>query len=204
MAAPVFAGTQVVEPSYQPAPAPMMAEPTQPHWFIGASAGYLDEFEEDMYHLSIGYETGRAMYGWSMATFLEVGWTEADDSSQNLVTRVPGIDNQELEFIPVTLNLKFAHPIVGRLNAYMGAGAGVAFVDYGVQFGFGGDAGDDDEVFTGQLFAGLDLNIAQNFDLFAGVRWIYIDYDTPTTIGLDELQYGDDDFLGEIGMRISF
>jgi hypothetical protein len=202
MAAPVFAGTTVVEPTYQVTPAPMMAEPSQQLWFFGASAGYLDEFEEEMYHVQLGYETGNVMYGWSTALYLEAGWAESDD------TRPFGTAletaNQELEFIPVTLNLKFSRSIFGGFHAYLGLGAGVAFVDYGVNFGAGGSAGEEDEVLTGQVFGGLGYNFAPQFEVFAGLRWIYIDYDTPTNIGINELQFGDDDFLAELGMRIKF
>jgi len=202
MAAPVFAGTTVVEPTYQVTPAPMMAEPSQQRWFFGASAGYLDEFDEEMYHVQLGYETGNAMYGWSMALFMEAGWTEADDD--RFFGTVLDTAEQELEFIPVTLNLKFSRSIFGGLNAYFGAGAGVAFVDYHVNFGLAGNDSEEDEVFTGQVFAGLGYNLTQHFEVFAGARWIYIDYDSPANIDINELQFGDDDFLGEIGMRIKF
>lgn len=202
MTAPLLAGTTVVEPSYQVAPAPMMTEPSQQRWFLGASAGHLDEFDEEMYHVQLGYETGNAMYGWSMALFMEVGWTESDRRS--LIGTTLETADQELEFIPVTLNLKFSRSIFGGLNAYLGVGGGVAFVDNNVNFGFGGGAGETDEVFTGQVFAGLGYNFTQQFEIFAGVRWIYIDYDSPVVPGIDQLQYGDDDYLGEIGMRFKF
>ncbi len=174
-------------------------------WFAGASVGYLDEFDEEMYHVHLGAATPTTFSGWNLAWFIEAGWTESDDRSLADDTTIPlGYDNQELEIIPVTFNLKLERTLGGNFGVYFGAGAGVGFIDYEADFFAGGGVDEEDEVFAAQAFAGVVYNVSEQFEIFAGGRWIYLDYDTPTNLGIAELDFGNDDFLGEIGMRINF
>ena len=64
---------------------------------------------------------------------------------------------------------------------------------------------DDDVVFTGQVFAGIVWEATENFELYTGVRYIYVDdpefSDTFTGSALNvEL----DDYLVEGGFRFNF
>jgi opacity protein-like surface antigen len=199
-----FAG----EPMYsEPAPAAPAASLWS--WFVGGTGGYLTDAEEGFFSGHLGAErfVGEA----SHALYLEVGWTGDDDNfketilvNQSTGQSPPGKGfefrtrnvNVDIDIIPVTLNYKYERPLFSTFNFYLGAGAGVAFVDVDVQYH--GD--DDDQVFFGQVFGGIVANISQQFEVFAGARWVYI----------DEVDIGDadvdsqDDVLIEGGLRFNF
>ena len=60
--------------------APMPA-PTLYDWFAGASVGYLFENEEEMYPGHFGRELHSQLGRWDQSIFLEVGYSQWDDSS---------------------------------------------------------------------------------------------------------------------------
>lgn len=191
---------KVVIPPPEPAP--------QWNWFAGASAGYLVDFEEGMYHGHIGVDfPTRGAYQHSL--FAEVGWTETDENFTDSVTedRV----NSELDILPVTLNYKFERQFACGLNAYIGAGVGVAFVDYEATIRnltpvVVRNSGDD-TVFAAQIFAGLGYDVTENFEVYGGARWIYLD-DANTGSFAPATRPGatafDDDVLIEAGLRYNF
>jgi len=105
----------------------------------------------------------------------------------------------ELRIIPVTANVKFERALTGNLNAYFGAGVGMANVDFSVSAG-GVSADDDDWVFCAQVFAGLVYNVSPAFEVYGGGRWLY--FDDASLFGADLDM--DDDFLIELGARYNF
>ncbi len=105
----------------------------------------------------------------------------------------------DLDVMPITLNVKLERSLTGNLNAYFGGGLGMARVGLDVDYGFD-DFSDDDWVFTGQVFAGLNYNFNPNFEVYGGARWIYFD---DADLGGATLEL-DDDFLLEIGARFNF
>lgn len=115
-----------------------------------------------------------------------------------------GSTGYDLEIMPITLNVKFERQLTGNLNAYFGGGLGMARVDLSVDVGSLGDFSDDDWVFTAQIFAGLSYNVTQNFEVYGGARWIYLDdadlSDGGGTATLDL----EDDWLFELGLRYNF
>jgi opacity protein-like surface antigen len=111
-----------------------------------------------------------------------------------------GDTNYDLDVMPITLNAKLERPLTGNLNAYFGGGLGMALVDLSADGGVLGSASDDDWVFTAQLFAGLNYNINETFEVYGGARWIYFD-----DADIEDVTFElDDDFLFEIGGRINF
>ena len=110
----------------------------------------------------------------------------------------------DLNIIPITFNVKLERPLTGNLNAYFGAGLGVARVDLDVDGGDFGDFSDDDWVFTGQVFAGLNYNFNPNFEVYGGARWMYFDDAELSDSGVSGDLELDDDFLFEIGARFNF
>lgn len=111
-----------------------------------------------------------------------------------------GNTSYDLDIMPITLNVKLERPLTGNLNVYVGGGLGVAAVDLSVNAGELDNFSDDDWVFVGQLFAGLNYNFNEAFEVYGGARWIYYD-------DADISQYTfemDDDFLFEIGARFNF
>lgn len=226
---PAFAGPS---PSQPPASALYT-------WFAGASVGYLTEFEEPMYNMHVGTDTGWNLGGWNVALFGEIGYAGKDEdwsgrSDYNMMTSdsesddfdfedgdsfdlgdlesllsdiadfTPYDTSYDLDVMPITLNAKFERQLSGNLNAYFGAGLGVARMDLDVDFGGGLDISDDDWVFTGQIFTGLNYNVNQDFEVYGGVRWIY--YDDASFSGDDisgDLEVGDD-YLFELGARFNF
>jgi len=192
LALPAFAGTSSKE-VIAPAPAP---EPSIWQWFAGASAGYLVDNEEAFYSAHVGVDTPWTVATANVAFFLEVGYTKPEETFNGL--RQTDID-VETQIIPVTLNVKFEKAIVGNLSGYIGAGAGVAFVDTDVHEDlFNNDASINDEVFAGQVFAGLVYNVTPSFEVFGGARWIYLD-DTDALFAVDN-----EDYIVEGGLRYNF
>ncbi len=226
MSVPVFAGTSAKE-VVPPPPAP---DPCLFTWFAGGSVGYLTEFEEPMYTLHVGTDTCWNLGGWDVALFLEIGYTEKDDSWSNRGgnTTLPpnlndfdgdlddiedflddfaaagfGSSGYDLDIMPITFNAKLERPLAGNLSAYFGGGLGMALVDFSADAGpF--DFDDSDWVFVGQLFAGLNYNFTPSCEMYGGVRWIYFD-DADLSDGGTDLDLDlDDDFLFELGVRYNF
>jgi hypothetical protein len=192
LASAAFAGTEVA-----PAPMPPAAEPSLWSWFVGGSVGYLLDSEEWLYTAHVGAEV-QGGSGLSHAFYLEGGYAEWDeedkwalpdgewDGIQGLETDAVLDLTAELEIIPVTFNYKLEGAFSDTLKWYVGAGAGVAFVDFGVDGRIYGDVtgrtydnfnriSDDDTVFAGQVFAGLIWEVSDCFEVFGGVRYIYVD-----------------------------
>lgn len=221
MALPAIAGTSA--PSSKEVIAPT-ADPCLFTWFAGGSVGYLTEFEEAMYTAHVGTDTCWNVGGWNIAFFAEIGYTEKDESFDGEPqSTFPGGDlgdedfdlddvedvlssgffgdaSYDLEIIPITGNIKFERQLAGNLNAYVGAGLGVANVDLSIRTEAFGEESDDDWVFVAQAFGGLVYNVTQNFEVFGGARWIYFD---DAEFGDGSLQL-DDDFLLELGGRFNF
>ena len=178
------------------APPVVVAPPCLWTWFAAGSGGYIDnDWDEDIYTLQVGAELKCPDSSCSHAFYLEVGYTEKDESSN--VGRFRA--NENLEIIPITLNYKYECALTGKLNWYVGAGAGAALVDYEVKVKGRGNASDDDSTFYAHVFTGLVYNVSQSFEIFGGVRYIFMDdvfsgFDSP----LDEgVQY-------ELGVRFNF
>ncbi|GAA5497510.1 hypothetical protein Rhal01_03706 [Rubritalea halochordaticola] len=181
-------------------------------WFLGASAGYLTDADEEMYHLQFGVEK-ICPNKCSHALFLEVGFTELDDSvdfGPQVTSNLPDVPFGEYELetqiVPITLNYKYECSLTQNLNWYIGAGAGIALVDMDIDSVETSDSESfDDEVFYAQAFAGLTYNFCESFEAFGGVRYIYMD-DADLT-GLSEIDDKGDidgDVLVELGLRYNF
>ena len=183
-----------------------VAPPTLFHWFAGGTVGYLDDYDTEYFSGHIGLDLNHQLFGWNSAIYLEVGYFNPDEcvdvrylESSGNYQRGVSKDRQcvdlDLEVIPVTLNYKLERNLTNNLNAYFGAGAGIAFVDVEV-----GGSSDDDEVFYAQVFAGLLYQMSEGFELYGGARWVYMDDASAFGTNL-ELE---DDFLVELGARINF
>lgn len=191
LAVPALAGTsQVMTESTPPPPQDMWK------WFIGASGGYLVDYEEDMYTLQIGAKSPWSFGGWSVSLFAEGGWTENHDQAVNTLL---GDEDTSLDIVPVTFNVKFERLLTGNFSVYLGGGAGMAYVDSELDSPIGNDNDtDNDWVFTAQVFGGVAYHFTENFDLFAGARWIY--FEDPNFGGVSL----DNDVLFEGGLHYYF
>jgi opacity protein-like surface antigen len=210
VAGTAMAGTtskQVIPPPPAPEPAGLW------EWFAGASIGYLFDYEEEMYHAHLGVDTPWNWGGWRPAFFLEVGYAETDDSVPIIdpsftaaVITTPFVS--EFSMMPVTLNLKLEREIANNLNFYFGAGAGVAFTEFDGFANFARFADPfisaDDEVFYAQVFAGLNYDVTDSFEIYGGARWIYLDDSDIAGVPGSGVAGFEDDFLGEVGLRFNF
>ncbi len=223
LAAPVLAGTeakQVIIPS-EPA-----AEPWS--WFAGGSVGYLNDFDEEMYHLHAGADTSWSVAGWDVALFGEVGYTEKEENFsrratfsnfpetssfdldsmaaalQALADDGAGDTGFDLNVMPLTFNVKFERQLTGNLGAYVGAGLGVADVDLSINAGEAGRYSDADWVFVFQAFAGLVYNVNPSFEIYGGARWISFDEAELSDGGESGTLDLGDDCLIELGARYNF
>jgi len=210
MAAPVLAGTSAKQ-TIAPAPNPCLTS-----WFTGASVGYLTESENMMYNLHLGVTNSCwTVAGWNLSLFAEVGFTEdswRDSGSYTTgisqLTRVYWDNKIDIDIVPITANIKFEHALSGNLNAYIGAGLGVAWIgvsEKGWETPVGGitssySNSDSDWVFTAQVFAGLSYNVSQACEIYGGGRWIYLA--NPNLMGAS--QDISDDWLLELGARYKF
>jgi len=229
-ALPAFAGTSAKSSK---AVVPPPADPCLFTWFAGGSVGYLTEFEEVMYTLHVGTDTCWNVAGWDIALFGEVGYTEKDDSYSrrtidgpvdapdledggsydlddvgSILSNISLLNNAQaasydLQIIPITANIKFERALTGNLNAYFGAGLGVANVDFSARTPIG-NFSDDDWVFVAQVFAGLTYNVSPNFEVFGGARWIYFDDADLSSNGVGGTLELEDDVLLELGARFNF
>lgn len=194
-------------------PEPLPPEPAPEwNWFAGASGGYLLDFDETMYHAHFGVDLP-SRGAWQHSLFAEVGWTETDDS-YTFQPDGTAIVNSELEILPVTLNYKAERQFPNGLNLYAGAGVGFAHLDSETNARFPAgfsprtvSRGDSDTVFAAQVFAGLGYDITEQFEVYGGARWIYLDdSDVPAAPGTPRaaVQSFDDDVLIEAGVRFNF
>lgn len=110
----------------------------------------------------------------------------------------------DLDIMPLTFNVKLERQLTGNLNAYFGAGLGAALVNLDVNAGPFGDYSDDDWVFTAQVFAGVNYNFCSSFEVYSGVRWIYLQEADFSDKGSDATLDLEDDFLFELGARFNF
>lgn len=169
-----------------PAPATYSAvvseSPSLWSWFVGGSAGYLLQSEEEFYTLHLGMklaESGPLTH----ALFVEGARTE--------LTAL-GVDT---EIIPVTLNYKVEYYFTDALSLHAGAGAGAAFVNNDRAF-----LNDDTVEFAAQIFAGIGYDLTSNFQVYTGARWVWVD---DSDIRGASVGIGDDVGL-ELGARFKF
>lgn len=177
LAIPAFAGTPTpVAPA--PAPAPTLTE-----WFVGGSFGQFygveafqsarlysaQDVDLNMFTLQFGRDFC-PVAGFDMAAYLEVGYLYGDFNTVNSFPAAPLAVKYDLDLLPVTMNLKFEHKLVGGLGAYLSGGLGYAWSSIKPQ----GGHENNDGGFYAQAAAGLVYNFCPNFELFGGARWIYI------------------------------
>ena len=166
------------------------APPSLVSWFSGASIGYLTGLEEPMYNLHAGVSNSCwTLGGWNVAIFGEVGYFQKNEDY--LQQRPGGSLNVgcELEFLPLTCNVKFERKLADSLNIYCGAGIGAAWTEIELNI-HGSKMSDSDWVFATQVFGGVNFNVTPNNDIYAGARWIH------STLG--------NDCLLEVGTRYRF
>ena len=206
------AGTSLAgTPSKEVIPPP--PEPTLWQWFAGGSVGYLTDAEEVMFHGHIGVDTPYNWGGWRSAIFLEIGYAEKDESFVIVDPSITAavVTNTALatsaSMVPVTLNFKLEREIAPKLNFYVGAGAGIAFTELEgyARYAFFANPyySDSDEVFCAQIFAGLNYDVTESFEVYGGARWLFID-DSSSSSNFGGVGAFDDDVLVESGLRYNF
>lgn len=192
-------------PAPIPAPAPCLWT-----WFAGGSGGYIDDVDNDMWTLHLGREYKCPDSDSSHAIFLEVGWTDWDDSdtysndyySDDYYNSRNKLD-LDYSIVPITINYKYERPLTQRLNWYIGGGLGVAISDVEVKW-MGEKYDDDETAFYGHLFAGLVWNISDAFEIFGGARYIYMDSGLEYDDGEEIPGLLDEDIFYELGARFNF
>ncbi|WP_367875224.1 outer membrane protein [Luteolibacter sp. Populi] len=165
--------------TYTPPP----SSPSLYTWFVGGSGGYFFDNEEEFWTLHFGMkiaESGPITH----SLFVEGLYTEWEPTL--------GLDS---EIIPVTLNYKLDYAINDRLSFYAGLGAGAAFIDNQV-LGFS----DDSVELTAQAFVGLGFDVTQNFQIYSGARYLWVD-DSDFFRGTVD---NGDDVGAELGIRFKF
>jgi opacity protein-like surface antigen len=134
---------------------------------------------------------------------LSGGLDDLESLLSDIAEYTPLDTSYDLDIMPITINAKLERQISGNLNGYFGAGIGMALVDLSMEIG-DFDFSDDDWVFTGQVFAGLNYNFNENVEVYGGARWIYYDDASLGDGGIGGDLEMDDDFLLELGARFNF
>lgn len=174
VAGAAMAGEPAATPSIQTAAAPTLGD-----WFVG---GTYTNYEGDgeLYALQIGRDLQSQFLGFDTAVYLEAGLYEESGL-------VDG-ENADLDVNPFTVNVKLERPLVGPLNFYVTGGIGFALWDLDVEF----VGSEDGTCFYGQVTSGVLYNVCNNFEVFAGGRWSYLDERSDSQLGW------------EVGGRINF
>jgi len=152
--------------------------------YLGGSVGYLEDLDTAMYTLHLGEEVYSSERT-SHSLFLEVGFGTKDYSG-----------DVNLDLIPVTFNYKFELAVAQNLNWYMGGGVGAAYFEYS-----GSGWSDSETEFLGQVFTGLEYDVNESFEVFGGVRYMYVRDFSFKDFDVDSF---DDDFFFELGLRYNF
>ncbi len=205
---PMPAGKEIIPP---PPPSCLWS------WFAGGSVGYVSgDWDEEIYALHIGTERKCQGDSCSHAFFLEVGYTEKEESDQyydgdSTQPGTPGIASFDAyriklhaEIIPITLNYKYECALTGSLNWYLGAGAGIALVDLDASVGKSSTSWDD-TTFYAHIFAGIVYNVSESFEITLGARYLIMD--DPSLTGFSPLDNAvslDGDAQVSVGARINF
>ena len=159
----------------------------------------------------------------SHAIYLQVGFTQDDAGFASYPG--PGVigggrtdlASVDLDIIPITLNYKYERNLVGHLNGYVGLGLGIVILDSSYDSSwmhvtsppapFSGTLSDDQTNvrFYGEVSAGLSYDVCSAFEVFAGVRYIFMDNRNLNIAGAFNYDAGiNDDFLFEGGLRFHF
>jgi opacity protein-like surface antigen len=162
--------------------APMTYSSDHVGWYLGGGVDYLFDAEEPFYNGHLGYD-----FGGGHSLFLESGWI----GTEEFVFPV----NIDLDIVPITLNYKYEYMFNERFGLYVGLGAGASNVDVAA-----GLVSDDDWVFTAQGFAGLVYNVSENFEIYAGGRYIWVDDISLFGANFDNF----DDVGAGLGIRFNF
>ena len=231
LAVPAFAGTsakEVIAPAQEPAPCLFtwfagasvgylteFEEPmynlhvgTDTCWNLGgwnvalfAEIGYTEK-DEDWSGRPQSSATAVKLLGPTLDDHFDLD--EAADFLASIASNSPFDTSYDLDIMPITANAKFERQLTGDLNAYFGAGLGVALVDVSADAGYFGKYSDSDWVFTAQIFAGLNYNVSEHFEVYGGARWIYFGDAELSDNGASGTLELDDDFLLELGGRYNF
>jgi len=217
LAIPAQAGTTYIAPD--PAPSSGLWG-----WFAGGSVGYLSDLEEGMYTLHVGAEYKNSSARGTHAIYLEVGFTQ--DSASYRSNPPPGMtggrterSDLDLDIIPITLNYKYEAPVTECLNYYVGLGAGLVILDSSYDWSWSqavapphhqghGSSSQSETRFYGHVFAGLTYDLSDSFEVFGGVRYIFMDdHDMKISMINGPSHYNagiDGDVLFELGVRYNF
>lgn len=203
---------------YQPTTSPMpYQEPTLYKWFVGGSVGYLMDAEDEFYSLHVGRRLSN-LGSWGQSIYLEVGYSDLNNDGSEIDVSDLGIDpgssftgdaDLEASFVPITLNWMVDRELAGNLGFYFSLGAGLALIDVDGEFDDPildiNDSGNDSETsFYAQASTGVDYAFTESFEMFLGVRYMYLDeYEVSTDSG--DLAVDDaDDWMVELGGRVRF
>lgn len=212
------AGEQVyMEPA--PVPAPYVAPQGGLDWSFGGSVGYLIDAEEEFYSLQLGKKFSN-MNGLSQSLFLEVGYSELNNDGDELNFEdnfgigggdsFTGDADLEATFIPITLNYKIEKRLSEKFSVYGSLGAGVALIDIDGNFDddlndINDDGNDSETSFYAQAALGAAYHFTPAFEMFGGVRYMFIDdYSLTTDLGMEVEVDDNDDVLLELGGRFHF
>jgi opacity protein-like surface antigen len=166
--------------------APPMQSNQHQGLYFGAGADYMFDAEEVFYNGHIGYDFGNGG-----SVFLESGWLGQDDRGANFLFPI----GSDIDIVPITVNYKHEFMFTETFGFYLGLGAGAANVDVTT-----GPFSDDDWALTAQAFAGVVYNVSPTFEIYAGVRYVWLD-----DVDLGGARFDDLDDLGVgAGIRFNF
>ena len=200
----ITAASSVAAIAYAGEPAPMA--PMAPvsascwdGWFAGTTYGQFEtdanldddseEIDFDMFTLHVGRDLDRQVLGCDLSAYLELGIITGDLSDQFQSGDV------DFEIVPLTFNLKAERALFGGVKGYITAGIGYAFAQIDAGSESIGDGG-----FYAQASIGLAYDINQNWEIYGGGRWLYLE---DLDFGISDIEV-DDAVAWEVGLRYHF
>ena len=154
--------------------------------YVGASAGYLIDSEEELIAARVGFVLKEAA---SIQHSLEAEVGLSSDSGYGL----------EMDIIPVLVNYRATFTVPGPVTPFAGAGVGFSHVQVREE-GSSFEIDDGANPLTTQVFGGASFSVAPMVSLHAAARYIWID---DADLFGTSIEVGDDIAL-ELGVTIHF
>lgn len=177
----------------------------------GGSEDVDTDFDDTGFTLGLGVGTALPGIGEGIRGELELSYSDTDVDSVDFSGNGPGreVTSGDITTTRVFASLYKDFDTIGSFTPYAGAGVGVAFTDFDVQYGPGVELDDNDESFSVQIVAGGAFALTDRLDLTTDVRYIR-DFDVeserfaPTGASTGSVS---DDFESvnvNVGLRFSF
>ena len=129
-------------------------------------ASEVQDVDFELYQLHIGRDFNKSFLNFDMAAYLEVGIA----TGKTKVIESPLFDIVDVELIPITVNFQLERSVTRAVSVYATGGLGYAFSEIS-----GAISSTKNLSFYAQASAGFQYTFSEHSEVFAGVRWMYLE-----------------------------